>query len=87
MNCNFTIVLHQCYNTIYSKKKGVDLNVIPTPEWIKVEVPSNGVRAGIMTFNDKFWEDDFNRFYRLSMTLFDFLRFSKTIHDSRDNDF
>ena len=30
-----------------------------------------------MTFNDKFWEDDFNGFYRLLMTLVDFLRFQK----------
>ena len=30
-----------------------------------------------MTFNDKFWEDDFDGFYRFLMTLVDFLRFQK----------
>ena len=32
-----------------------------------------------MTFNDKFWEDDFNGFYELLASLVDFLRFQKKI--------
>ena len=32
-----------------------------------------------MTFNDKFWEDDFNGFYELLASLVGFLRFQKKI--------